>query len=73
MEDVLPCTKPYIPRINKKVTVVVGEPMDFGDLVNEMKERDEDPQTARKVITDIIQEELFKLRDKAEKLHYENS
>ena len=73
MDHVLPSHKPYIPRLNKTVTVVVGEPLDFGDIIKEMKEKNEDPQTARKIITDIIQDELFKLREKAEKLHYQIS
>lgn len=69
MDDILPNRKPYIPRVGKLVTVVVGEPMDFKDLVSEMKAKKEDPTTARKVITDRIQEELGRLRDQAEELH----
>ncbi|KAK8732925.1 hypothetical protein OTU49_006659 [Cherax quadricarinatus] len=69
MDQILPTRVPYIPRVGKTVTVVVGEPMDFKALVSEMKEKQEDPTTARKVITDKIQEELGKLRDRAEKLH----
>lgn len=71
MDKILPNRTPYIPRVGKTVTVVVGEPMDFKELVSEMREKQEDPTTARKVITDKIQEELGKLRDKAEELHKE--
>ncbi|KAK7080735.1 hypothetical protein SK128_005273 [Halocaridina rubra] len=69
METVLPNRAPYIPRIGKKVTVLVGEPMDFKELVEEMKAKEEDPTTARKLITDRIQEEIWRLREKAEELH----
>ncbi|CAL4193172.1 unnamed protein product, partial [Meganyctiphanes norvegica] len=72
MDSVLPNTKPYYPRVGKKVTVVVGEPMDFGEIVQEMRDRNEDPETARKIITDMIQEKLGSLRDKAEELHNKN-
>ncbi|XP_071543863.1 tafazzin [Panulirus ornatus] len=69
MDKILPNQVPYIPRIGKTVTVVVGEPMDFKEFVSEMKEKQEDPTLVRKVITDRIQEELGKLRDRAEDLH----
>ncbi|KAG7164620.1 tafazzin-like [Homarus americanus] len=69
MDTILPNRSPYIPRVGKTVTVVVGEPMDFKQLVSEMKEKQEDPATARKIITDRIQDELKRLRGKAEELH----
>lgn len=69
MDSILPSRFPYIPRVGKTVTVVVGEPMDFKELVSEMKEQQEDPTKARKVITDKIQDELGKLRVRAEELH----
>lgn len=69
MDHILPNRMPYIPRLGKWVTVVVGEPLDFRAEVEEMRRREEDPMTARKRITDKIQEELGHLREKAEDLH----
>lgn len=69
MDTVLPSQFPYIPRLGKFVTILVGEPIDFKELVSEMKKKQEDPATARKVITDRIQDELGMLRDRAEELH----
>lgn len=37
MEHILPNTPPYKPRINKKVTIVVGKPMYFDDMVQRLK------------------------------------
>ncbi|XP_066975796.1 tafazzin isoform X2 [Macrobrachium rosenbergii] len=69
MDAVLPNKAPYIPRVGKKVTVLIGEPMDFKEIVAEMKAKQEDPTTARKIITDKIQEEIWRLRERAEELH----
>ena len=69
MDTILPNRAPYIPRLGKKVTVLIGEPIDFKDIVADMKRKQEDPATARKIITTRIQEEIWKLREKAEDLH----
>lgn len=69
MDSVLPNKLPYIPRVGNIVTIVVGEPLDFRDMVQEMREQGEGDERARKRITDVIEEEMGKLRDKAEELH----
>lgn len=55
MDDVLPNVEPYIPRINKKVTLNVGEPVDLQDFVEDLKRRCTPEPEARKLITDKIQ------------------
>ena len=37
MDSVLPNTEPYVPQIGKKVSIYVGEPLIFDDLVQKMK------------------------------------
>lgn len=69
MESVLPNYSPYIPRIMKKVTVVIGDPIDLSGLLSKLRLKECDETTARKLITDVIQEELKQLRHKAETLH----
>lgn len=69
MDDILPNKTPYRPLINKKLTIVVGKPMYFDDLVVEMKRIHKSPAEIRKSITDIIQEEYYKLKEVAAKFH----
>ncbi|RXG54178.1 Tafazzin [Armadillidium vulgare] len=73
MEKVLPNQTPYIPQIGKNVTVLVGEPIDFRSQLETLRAEERDPVTARKAITDRIQEELLKLRKRAEYLHSKRS
>ena len=70
LTTVLPNQKPYYPRIGKKVTFCIGEPMDFGETLSQLRESGLSPRDIRKAITDIIQEELERLKEKAEKLHF---
>ena len=72
MDTVLPNSRPYIPHVFKRVTVFVGDPIDLKDTVQNLRDQNVDHETARKVITDILQEKLYQLRPKAEKLHNEN-
>lgn len=37
MDNVLPNEEPYIPQIGKKVSIYVGEPLIFDELVQKMK------------------------------------
>lgn len=69
MDSILPNTRPYIPRIGKKVTVLLGEPIDVSGLVKQLKESAATPMEMRKSLTDYVQEELYKLQPEAEELH----
>ncbi|ESO89856.1 hypothetical protein LOTGIDRAFT_234000 [Lottia gigantea] len=69
MDDILPNTRPYIPQLFKKVTYLVGAPMDFTEDVVKLKSLNKSPREIRKHITDKIQEVLFALREQAEALH----
>jgi monolysocardiolipin acyltransferase len=37
MDSVLPNEEPYVPQIGKKVSIYIGEPLIFDDLVQKMK------------------------------------
>ena len=38
MDSVLPNEKPYVPRTGQKVSIYVGEPLIFDELVQKMKD-----------------------------------
>ncbi|XP_046369478.1 tafazzin-like [Haliotis rufescens] len=69
MDDVLPNKTPYIPLIKKKVTVLIGKPIDFQEELAKLRELKKTPREIRKRLTDLIQEELSVLKDKAHILH----
>ncbi|CAG2192183.1 TAZ [Mytilus edulis] len=72
MDDILPNNKPYVPRIRKKVTLLIGQPMEFTEDVELMRHMKKTPTEIRKYITDKIQDEIYKLKEKAERLHVES-
>jgi len=73
MNEILPNYKPYIPRVGKRVTVLIGEPLQLGNLISQLREENASPEHARKIITDRIQEELWKLREKTTLLHQQTT
>lgn len=69
MDSVLPNKSPYIPRIRKKVTLLVGSPIDFSKDIEMLKSLKKSPKDIRKFITDRMQEEVRLLLEKAKILH----
>ncbi|KAG6797672.1 tafazzin [Apis cerana] len=69
MDDVLPNEPPYRLKIRKKVTMNYGDPIDFSELVEELRVSKVSEEEARKAITDRIQTELLKLKTITEELH----
>ena len=69
MDSILPNTKPHIPRAWKKVTVVIGQPIDLADTLKELKDKKASEEEARLALTNVVQESLFKLRITAEIFH----
>ncbi|KAL5013298.1 hypothetical protein ScPMuIL_007568 [Solemya velum] len=70
MDDILPNRSPYIPKIMKHVTVLIGEPLDFREDLVVLQQLKKSPREIRKHITDRIQEEFLVLKKRAEALHY---
>ncbi|XP_037716493.1 tafazzin homolog isoform X2 [Drosophila subpulchrella] len=73
MDDLLPNVEPYVIQRGKKVTLNVGEPLDLNDFILDLKKRQVPEPTARKLITDKIQEAFRDLRAETEKLHRERN
>ncbi|XP_076448306.1 tafazzin-like isoform X2 [Babylonia areolata] len=73
MDDILPNKKPYIPRIRKNATLLVGNPMDFAKDIELLKTLKKSPRDIRKHITDKLQEEMIVLREQALHIHSEVS
>ncbi|XP_017053863.1 tafazzin isoform X1 [Drosophila ficusphila] len=71
MDDLLPNVEPYVIQRGKKITVNVGQPLDLNEFVTDLKKRRVPEPTARKLITDKIQEAFRSLRAETLKLHRE--
>ncbi|XP_071817944.1 tafazzin-like isoform X2 [Apostichopus japonicus] len=71
MDHILPNYPPYIPRVGKKVTMLIGDAMDFKEMLAQMRNEKRSPMEMRKQITDAIQEELGRLKARTEALHYD--
>jgi monolysocardiolipin acyltransferase len=69
MDELLPNYPPYYFRLNKKLTFNFGNPIDLSELMSKIFEDKLDEVTARKVITDKLQEHLNILRLETEELH----
>lgn len=70
INDVLPVGKPYIPRIGKKVTVVIGEVIDTREILERLKADHPTAEGLRKALTDYVQSQLKICRDAARKIHF---
>ncbi|XP_014243674.1 tafazzin homolog [Cimex lectularius] len=69
MEEILPNEPPYILKTGKRVTFNFGEPINFSNLLKELRAARANAEQARKAITDKIQVELMKLKLQTESLH----
>ena len=69
LADVLPVGKPYIPRIGKKVTVVIGDVIDTKVLLETLRPEHPTAEGLRKALTDYIQGQLRICRDAARRIH----
>jgi hypothetical protein len=67
MDSVLPHTKPYIPRVGHRVTVVVGEPIPVAETLRQMASASTEDR--RKAVMAIIRERMMRLSKEAEIYH----
>ena len=73
MEKILPNKWPYIPRIGKRVTLVIGDPLNLSGMVKQLQQEKASPVEMRKKLTDFVQDEFYKLKAKAEAIHAERN
>ena len=71
MDSVLPNRAPYVPRPGQTVTVLVGRPLRLAAEVARLRRRGASGRETRRTITAQVQEELERLRSRAERLHAE--
>ena len=69
LDSILPNVTPYIPRIGQKVTIVVGEPIDFNPVMRELEKAGANAEQRRKAVTDLVQQKLRALRKETEIMH----
>ncbi|XP_043287455.1 tafazzin [Venturia canescens] len=69
MDQVLPNDPPYMIKTRKKVTMNYGEPIDFSEMLADLRASKASEVESRKAITDRIEEELHRLTITTEELH----
>lgn len=67
MDDILPEKRPYIPQLFKRLTLLVGEPLDVSSFMN--NQHSLNAVAVRKHITDLLQEKMRDIKMQAEQLH----
>lgn len=60
MDEVLPNEPPYRLKLQKKVTMNYGNPIDLNELIEELRASKASDMEARKAITDRLQEEVLR-------------
>ena len=60
MDSVLPNDPPYMIKTRKKVTLNYGEPIDFSDMLANLRASKASEEVARKAISDRVQNELLR-------------
>lgn len=69
MDKVLPNKKPYVPRINQRVTICIGEPIELKQVLADLEARKASDEDKRKTVTDLIRSHMLKLRAETEIHH----
>jgi len=68
-DEVLPNKQPYIPKVGQRATLVIGDLIEVGETVQELKAKSATAIEQRLVLTQLIQEKMLALRTTAEAIH----
>ncbi|KAI5640188.1 acyltransferase domain-containing protein [Phthorimaea operculella] len=68
MDRVLPNQEPYLLKFRKRVFMNVGEPIQIHHLIDSLRASNASEEETRKAITDRIQDELLRLRERTHAL-----
>jgi len=70
MDKVLPNRAPYNLHRGQKVTLLFGDPISgLTQLRDELRARKASPREIRKALCDVVQNETYKLQERANLLH----
>ncbi|XP_049877420.1 tafazzin [Pectinophora gossypiella] len=68
MDRILPNREPYLLKFRKRVFMNVGEPIQLDTLLHRLRASNASEEETRKAITDRIQDELLRLRERTHAL-----
>ncbi|XP_013195999.1 tafazzin [Amyelois transitella] len=68
LDQVLPNQEPYLLKFRKRVFLHVGEPIQISHLLERLRSSNASEEETRKAITDRIQDELLRLRERTHAL-----
>lgn len=71
MDDMLPNSRPYIPQLFKRLTFLVGEPLDLTSWVKQRREAKMSAVVMRRQLTDHLEQVMLDIKVQAELLHQE--
>ncbi|KAJ8678279.1 hypothetical protein QAD02_014066 [Eretmocerus hayati] len=69
MDQILPNEPPYMIQTKKKVTLYYGEPIDFSEMLKNLRKTNASEVEVRSAITNRVQDELLRLKTITEGLH----
>jgi len=69
MDSVMPNKRPYIPQFNKKLTIIIGESIDFTELLVKLRDEGKSAEEIRQVLTQKLQDAMEQLKIEATSIH----
>ena len=69
MDSVMPNKRPYIPQFNKKLTIIIGESIDFTELLVKLRDEGKSAEEIRQVLTGKLQDAMEQLKVEATSIH----
>jgi monolysocardiolipin acyltransferase len=70
-DDVLPLRRPMRFHFGRRLAVMIGEPLDFSELVNDNRNAQKPPRQTYIEVTEAVQNEMLKLENRMKELRAE--